>query len=111
MHTTQINLIFIRSLSEKYETFYHSISKDIHMMSTIEVFTWIKVIDALYAKPDESKLSMFTIKLYKRNGFHNYKGKEKVIKAKDLLETTIRFAQINEITAINFPRQPRVYPC
>src|SRR5437667_12036360 len=53
MSIAQINLTFIRSLGEKYETFYHSISKEIHTMNTAELFARIKVIDALQAKPDE----------------------------------------------------------
>src|SRR5436190_13419258 len=75
MSTAQINLTFIRSLSGKYETFYHSISKEIHTMNTTELFARIKVIDALHAKPDEPKIIMLTTKPYKPNGFRSYRGK------------------------------------
>ena len=75
MSTTQVNLTFIRSLSEKYKTFYHSISKEIHTMNTAELFARIKVIDALHAKPAEPKTTMLITKPHKPNGFRNYKGK------------------------------------
>src|SRR5439155_14314344 len=63
MSTAQINLTFIRSLGEKYGTFYHSISKEIHTMNTAELFGRIKVIDATHAKP-EQKYTMSTTKPY-----------------------------------------------
>jgi len=74
MSIAQINLTFIRSLGEKYETFYHSISKEIHTMNTAELFARIKVIDALHAKPDEPKTTMLITKTFKPN-LRSYKGK------------------------------------
>src|SRR5216117_232572 len=73
MSIAQVNLTFIRSLGEKYETFYHSISKEIHTMNTAELFARIKIIDALHAKPGEPTTMLIT-KTFKPN-FRSYKGK------------------------------------
>ena len=96
MSTAQINLTFICSLSEKYETFYHSISKDIYTMNTAELFTRIKVINALHAKPDESKTTMLIMKTFKSN-FYSYKGKGSYRGKRKLLSISSRSKKLQQI--------------
>ena len=69
---------FIRSLSDKYETLYYSISKEIHTMNTAELFTRIKFIDALHAKPDKLKSTMLITKLYKPSGFRKKLSRQRI---------------------------------